>query len=154
MEYSGGRTGMIRALAAAQVLAWLITAALLLAMAFVMWKFQPDMGKMQLGIYGIYVLSCLFAGRYTGKRGAHRKFLWVFWDSGRSICAFKAYGTARCAAPGTCICILYGWRDARRYDGIKCFLFPENCAIVWDDKRVFAISGNYPICFCGQRVET
>ena len=76
IEYSGGRTGMIRALAAAQVLAWLITAALLLAMAFVMWKFQPDMGKMQLGIYGIYVLSCLFAGRYTGKRGAHRKFLW------------------------------------------------------------------------------
>ena len=76
MEYSGGRTGMIRALAAAQVLAWLITAALLLAMAFVMWKFQPDMGKMQLGIYGIYVLSCLFAGRYTGKRGARRKFLW------------------------------------------------------------------------------
>ena len=67
---------MIRALAAAQVLAWLITAALLLAMAFVMWKFQPDMGKMQLGIYGIYVLSCLFAGRYTGKRGARRKFLW------------------------------------------------------------------------------
>ena len=67
---------MIRALAAAQVLAWLITAALLLAMAFVMWKFQPDMGKMQLGIYGLYVLSCLFAGRYTGKRGAHRKFLW------------------------------------------------------------------------------
>ena len=64
MEYSGGRTGMIRALAAAQVLAWLITAALLL------------MGKMQLGIYGIYVLSCLFAGRYTGKRGARRKFLW------------------------------------------------------------------------------
>ena len=49
---------MIRALAAAQVLAWLITAALLLTMAFVMWKFQPDMGKMQLGIYGIYVLSC------------------------------------------------------------------------------------------------
>ena len=38
---------MIRALAAAQVLAWLITAALLLAMAFVMWKFQPDMGKMR-----------------------------------------------------------------------------------------------------------
>ena len=76
MEYSGGRTGMIRALAAAQALAWLITAALLLAMAFVMWKFQPDMGKMQLGIYGIYVLSCLFAGRYTGKRGARRKFLW------------------------------------------------------------------------------
>ncbi len=75
----------------------------------------------------------------------------VFWDSGRSICAFS---TARCAAPGICICILYGWRDARRYDGIKCFLFPENCAIVWDDKRVFAISGNYPICFCGQRVET
>ena len=70
MEYSGGRTGMIRALAAAQVLARLITAALLLAMAFVMWKFQPDMGKMQLGIYGIYVLSCLFAGRYTGN-GEH-----------------------------------------------------------------------------------
>ena len=67
---------MIRALAAAQALAWLITAALLLAVAFVMWKFQPDMGKMQLGIYGIYVLSCLFAGRYTGKRGARRKFLW------------------------------------------------------------------------------
>ena len=152
---------MIRALAAAQALAWLITAALLLAMAFVMWKFQPDMGKMQLGIYGIYVLSCLFAGRYTGKRGARRKIFVgdvlrhaVFWNSGRSICAVGAYGTARCAAPGTCICILCGWRNARRYDGIKCFLFPENCAIVWDDKRVFAISGNYPICFCGQQVET
>ena len=67
---------MIRALAAAQALAWLITAALLLAVAFVMWKFQPDMGKLQLGIYGIYVLSCLFAGRFAGKRGARRKFLW------------------------------------------------------------------------------
>lgn len=67
---------MIRALAGAQVFAWLITAALLLAMAFIMWKFQPDMGKLQFGIYGIYVLSCLLAGRYTGKRGARRKFLW------------------------------------------------------------------------------
>ena len=45
----------------------------------------------------------------------------------RSICAVGAYGTARCAAPGTCICILCGWRNARRYDGIKCFLFRKLC---------------------------
>ena len=76
MEYSGERTGMIRALAKAQVMAWLMTAALLLVMALIMWKFQLDMGKLQLGIYGIYVLSCLFAGRFAGKRGARRKFLW------------------------------------------------------------------------------
>ena len=67
---------MIGALAKAQVMAWLMTAALLLMMALIMWKFQLDMGKLQLGIYGIYVLSCLAAGRFTGKRGAHRKFLW------------------------------------------------------------------------------
>lgn len=83
---------MIRALAAAQVLAWLITAALLLAMAFVMWKFQPDMGKMQLGIYGIYVLSCLVRRAIYGKTGSTQKIFVgdvlrhaVFWDSGRSI---------------------------------------------------------------------
>lgn len=77
--------------------------------------------------------------------------LWstVFWDSCCGIGAFGPHGTARCTAPGTCICVLRSRRDARRYDGIKCFLFPENCAIVWDDKRVFAISGNYPICFAG-----
>lgn len=76
MEYSRGRMGMIGALAKAQVMAWLMTAALLLVMALIMWKFQLDMGKLQLGIYGIYVLSCLLAGRFAGKRGARRKFLW------------------------------------------------------------------------------
>lgn len=122
---------MIRALAAAQVLAWLITAALLLAMAFVMWKFQPDMGKMQP--WDLWYLCAFMPGSQDDIRenGSTQKIFVgdvlrhaVFWDSGRSICAFKAYGTARCAAPGICICILYGWRDARRYDGIKCFLFP------------------------------
>lgn len=67
---------MIRVLAGAQAVAWLITASGLLLLAFIMWKLRPDIGKLQLGIYGVYVIACFFAGRLAGKWGARRKFLW------------------------------------------------------------------------------
>lgn len=76
METSRSRAGMFGALAMAQALAWLITAVMLFLLAFVMLKLQPDTGRLQLCIYGVYVLACFCAGRYTGKRGARRKFLW------------------------------------------------------------------------------
>lgn len=76
MENSRSKKRMLRTLAGAQVMAWLITAAALLLLAFIMWRFQPDTGTLQLGIYGIYVIACLFAGRHSGKRGERRKYLW------------------------------------------------------------------------------
>ncbi len=63
---------MLRAL----VLSYLVTTVILLALAFIMLKFQPDTGKTEIGILVTYVLSCFLGGWYAGRRGGRRKFLW------------------------------------------------------------------------------
>lgn len=63
---------MLRAL----VLAYLVTTVILLALAFIMLKFQPDTGKTEIGILVTYVLSCFLGGWYAGRKAERRKFLW------------------------------------------------------------------------------
>lgn len=59
----------------ALILAALVTTALLLALAFVLLKVQPDTGTTELLILLIYVLSCFAGGWYRGRRSEKRKFL-------------------------------------------------------------------------------
>ncbi len=55
---------------------YLVTGALLLLLAFLMYKFNWDEGKISAGIIVIYVLSTLVGGFVIGKCAKSRKFLW------------------------------------------------------------------------------
>lgn len=57
-------------------LAGLVSIALLLVMAFIMLKLQPDMGTTQAGTYLTYAASCFAGGMYCGKKAEKRKFIW------------------------------------------------------------------------------
>lgn len=63
---------IIKALMAAYV----ITGVLLLLLAFVLYKFELDEGKVTLGIIGVYIVSCLVGGLIVGKRIGTRRFIW------------------------------------------------------------------------------
>lgn len=58
------------------VAAALVTAALLLALAFLLLKLQLGVQKTEIGILAVYVLSCLCGGWYCGRKMGRRKFLW------------------------------------------------------------------------------
>lgn len=57
-------------------MAYVVTAVLLLLLAFVLFKMQPDAGKMEIGILAAYVLSCFVGGRLCAGRNEKRKFFW------------------------------------------------------------------------------
>ncbi|MCD8012500.1 MAG: TIGR04086 family membrane protein [Lachnospiraceae bacterium] len=67
--------GFGRALGAL-VLAFLVTIVLLLGFAFLLLKLQLDVGKTEIGIMVIYVVSCFAGGWACGRRAERRKFLW------------------------------------------------------------------------------
>lgn len=56
--------------------AYLVTGALLVLLAFLMYKFNLDEGKTTIGIIMIYVLANLVGGFIIGKCAESRKFLW------------------------------------------------------------------------------
>lgn len=56
--------------------AYLVTGVLLVALAFLLYKFHWDEGKISIGILVIYVLSNLVGGFIIGKCAGSRKFLW------------------------------------------------------------------------------
>lgn len=68
---SGGYT-LIKSL----LLSYLITAAALLLLAFLLFRFQLGEDKVTLGITIIYIASCLAGGFFAGKKMGNRKFLW------------------------------------------------------------------------------
>ena len=68
---SGGYT-LIKSL----LLSYLITAAALLLLAFLLFHFQLGEDKVTLGITIIYIASCLAGGFFAGKKMGNRKFLW------------------------------------------------------------------------------
>ena len=72
-ESRRGAWNIVRGLA----LAGVVSVVFLLILAFVMLKMQPDMGKMQAGIFLTYALSCFAGGLYCGKKAERRKFVWV-----------------------------------------------------------------------------
>lgn len=58
------------------VLSYIITALLLLFLAFLLFQFRLDEGKAAIGIIIIYLLSCFAGGFFAGKKCGSRKFLW------------------------------------------------------------------------------
>lgn len=63
---------MIRAL----LVAYVVTALLLLLMAFMLFKFEWDESKVAIGMIAVYVISCFLGGFAAGKGGQSRRFLW------------------------------------------------------------------------------
>lgn len=58
------------------VISCFVTTVVLLVLAFVMLKLQPETGKIEIAILLTYAVSCLFGGWYCGRKMARRKFLW------------------------------------------------------------------------------
>lgn len=66
---------MIRMMKALLV-SYVLTGMLLLALAGLLYRFQLDEGKIQIGIILTYILSCFAGGFLTGKTMKNRQFLW------------------------------------------------------------------------------
>lgn len=58
------------------VLSGLTTTVILLILAFVLLKLEPDANVAQIGILCTYVLSCFMGGMYCGRKMERRKYLW------------------------------------------------------------------------------
>lgn len=56
--------------------AYVMTGAMLVLLAFLLYKFHLDEGKVSIGIIVIYVLANLVGGFVIGKCAESRKFLW------------------------------------------------------------------------------
>lgn len=55
---------------------YILTAALLLVLAFLLYKMELSEGPVAVAIIVIYVIATFFAGFMTGKKMQSRKFLW------------------------------------------------------------------------------
>lgn len=69
---SGSIVRVMKALLASYV----VTGLLLLLIAGLLYKFQLDEGKIQIGIILTYILSCFAGGFLAGKMMKSRQFLW------------------------------------------------------------------------------
>ena len=58
------------------VISCLTTTVILLVLAFVMLKLQPDTGVIETAILVTYAISCFFGGLYCGRRAERKKFIW------------------------------------------------------------------------------
>ncbi|MBO6016150.1 MAG: TIGR04086 family membrane protein [Lachnospiraceae bacterium] len=56
--------------------AYILTAILLLLLAFVLYKWRLSETATNIGVILIYILSCFFAGFLTGKKMKTHRFLW------------------------------------------------------------------------------
>ena len=56
--------------------AYVVTGILLLVIAGLLYRFQLDEGKVQIGIIVTYILSCFVGGFLAGKMMKSRQFLW------------------------------------------------------------------------------
>lgn len=55
---------------------YLLTGILLALIAGILYKFQLEDGKVQIGIILMYIFSCFIGGFLAGKTMKNRKFLW------------------------------------------------------------------------------
>ena len=70
--YAGSAVRIMKALLASYV----VTGLLLLLIAGLLYRFQLDEGKVQIGIILTYILSCFAGGFLAGKMMKSRRFLW------------------------------------------------------------------------------
>ncbi|MCD2492093.1 TIGR04086 family membrane protein [Lacrimispora sp. NSJ-141] len=55
---------------------YVLTGVLLLLLSFLLYKMKLSKNQIHIGIYVIYVLSCLFGGFLAGKQTKTRRFMW------------------------------------------------------------------------------
>lgn len=76
MEQLKGRGRQAASLLLGLVISCFVTTIVLLVLAFVMLKLQPETGVTEICILLTYAVSCFFGGWYSGRKAARRKFLW------------------------------------------------------------------------------
>ena len=76
MEQTIGSKQKIKGIAKGLAAAYLVSAAMLLLLALLLYKLHFDNGKIAIGVILIYVVSCFTGGFMTGKRIHTQKFLW------------------------------------------------------------------------------
>ena len=72
-----GKSSM-RILLRTTLIAYILTAILLLLLAFGLYKFHLSESQVSLGVNAIYVITCFIAGIIAGKSAKVRRFLWGF----------------------------------------------------------------------------
>ena len=77
MEGKREKRGIIR-IFQALLIAYVVTAALLLVLAVLLYKTNLDKGKVTAAITGIYVVSSFIGGFLMGKFQKVKKFIWGF----------------------------------------------------------------------------
>ena len=55
---------------------YILTGILLFALSFLLYKMKLSRGQVRMGVYAVYVLSCLFGGFLAGKQIKPRRFVW------------------------------------------------------------------------------
>ncbi|MEG0579513.1 MAG: TIGR04086 family membrane protein, partial [Niameybacter sp.] len=70
------RKSKVTLLMKALLISYLVTAMMLLGLAFLLFRFELEESKVTWGITMIYILSCFFGGLILGKSMGNRKFLW------------------------------------------------------------------------------
>ncbi len=70
--YAGYAVRVMKAL----LVSYLLTGIMLFVLAGLLYRFQLDEGKIQIGIIATYILSCFAGGFLAGKMMRSRKFLW------------------------------------------------------------------------------
>ena len=63
----------------ALLLSYAVTGVLLLVLAFLLYKMGLGESQVNLGIWLIYIVSCLTGGFYMGKKAESRRFLSGEW---------------------------------------------------------------------------
>ena len=76
MEKWTNQGRMLKAVLKALLFSYVLTAVILLGLAFVLLKFQPDVQKTGIAILVCYVVSCFLGGWICGRKAGKRKFLW------------------------------------------------------------------------------
>ena len=58
------------------IITYIISAVLLSALAFALYRFRLPESQIALGVSAVYILSCLIGGFIAGKTIKSRRFLW------------------------------------------------------------------------------
>ena len=60
----------------ALIISYVISAALLLVLAGLLFKLDIEASQVQIGLVVMYIASCLIGGLYIGRKVKKREFLW------------------------------------------------------------------------------
>ena len=58
------------------LMAYLLSGILLLALSFALYRLKLGEQQINVAVYGVYVIACLFGGFLAGKASLSRRFFW------------------------------------------------------------------------------